>query len=318
MTVRWGILGAGWIVTTATARAFHEAEGAVLQSAAARDLARAQAVGGNRAYDRYAAVLEDPDVDAVYIALSNEAHLPWILASLEAGKHVLCEKPLALSHFDAERAFSEADRRGLLLVEAAWSRWHPRMRRAIDLARSGAIGEVTGFEGAFTFDGVPEGNYRRDPARGGGALYDVGVYPLHSLVAIMGEPDSLEVAEANVDLSRTGVDLTTAATLVAPERIRASIVASFVRPEHQRLSLTGTAGTIELDGQAYTTWREASLLRVGDVPEVFAAVDAYREMVEHVSAVIAGRPGWFVPPRDTLAVARIVDMLRDRARPTLT
>lgn len=310
MTVRWGILGAGWIVTTATAQAIHDADGAVLHATAARDLTRASVTGPRVAYDRYEAVLADPEVDAVYIALSNEAHLPWILASLEAGKHVLCEKPLTLTRAQAEQAFDTAEQAGLLLVEAAWSRWHPRMQRAIALVRRGAIGEVTHFSGAFTFEGVPEGNYRLEPNRGGGALYDVGVYPLHSLVAIAHEPGALVPSETRVELSSTGVDLTTTATLVWGGGSTASIEASFIQPERQRLSITGTEGVIDLDGQAYTSWREPSTLRIGDRVEAFAPVDAYRLMVEQVSSAIRDGDGWVVPPAESLAVARLLDMLR--------
>lgn len=310
MTVRWGILGAGWIVTTATAQAFHAAEGASLQATAARDIARAEATEPRIAYASYEAVLEDPDVDAVYIALTNEAHVPWILASLEAGKHVLCEKPLALSHDEAQAVFAAADAGDLLLVEAAWSRWHPRMRRAIDLVRDGAIGTMTGFAGAFTFDGVPEGNYRLDPARGGGALYDVGVYPLHSLIGMTADPHAPRVVEASNVPSTTGVDLTTTATLAWGAESTASIAASFIQPECQRLSITGSECVIDLPGQAYTSWREPSTLRIGEHVEEFARVDAYQVMVEQVSSAIRGGNGWVVPPKDSLAVARLVDMLR--------
>jgi predicted dehydrogenase len=310
MTVRWGILGAGWIVTTATAQAIHEADGAVLRATAARDIARASATEPQTAYDRYEAVLDDPAVDAVYIALSNEAHLPWILASLGAGKHVLCEKPLTLTHAHAQQAFDAAERAGLLLVEAAWSRWHPRMQRAIERVRTGAVGAVTEFAGAFTFDGVPEGNYRLEPDRGGGALYDVGVYPLHSLVAMMSDPHALHVREVSAVASPTGVDLSTTAILAWNEESTASIEASFIQPERQILRIAGTEGTIELDGQAYTSWREPSTLRIGGRVEEFAPVDAYRLMVEQVSAAIRGEPNWVVPPAESLAVARLLDMLR--------
>lgn len=310
MTVRWGILGAGWIVTTAMAQAFHDANGAVLHACAARDLMRARSTGALVSHDRYEAVLDDPAVDAVYIALSNEAHLPWILASLDAGKHVLCEKPLTLTHAQAQQAFEAAERAGLVLVEAAWSRWHPRMRRAIELARTGAIGDVTEFAGTFTFEGVPEGNYRLDPGRGGGALYDVGVYPLHALVAAAGEPHDLQVEEVANEVASTGVDLTTTATLVWGEGAAAAIEASFIQPECQRLSITGTEATIDLDGQAYTSWREQSTLRIGNRIEEFAPVDAYRVMVEQVNAAIRGEDGWVVPPAESIAVARLLDMLR--------
>jgi len=311
MTVRWGVLGAGWIVRTATAAAFHDADGAVLQAIGARDRARAEALGPRIAYDSYAAVIEDPDVDAVYIALSNDAHLPWIVAALEAGKHVLCEKPLTLSHDQAVEAFALAEHRGLLLVEAAWSRWHPRMQRLSELVASAGVGTVHEYEGSFTFSGVPQGNYRLEPKRGGGALLDVGVYPLHGLVATIPDPSALAVIDVVHERHRGGVDLTTSADLQWGPGTRARITASFIQPEHQQLALAGSEGRIDLPGNdAFTSWRAPSTLVVNGHLEEFAPVDAYRIMVEQVSTVILGGTGWVVPPRDSLAVAHLLDMLR--------
>ena len=122
--VRWGFLGAGGIARTALAPAVAAASGAVLHAVAARDPARAAALGPVRAYGDYAALLADDDVDAVYVALHNDAHLPWTLAALAAGKHVLCEKPLGLSAAEVDQMAAAAGDR--LVVEASWYRWHPR------------------------------------------------------------------------------------------------------------------------------------------------------------------------------------------------
>ena len=312
--VGWGVLGAGWLVNQATAAAIHSADGARLVAAGARDLARAEAIGPDRASDSYEAVLEDPAVDAVYIALANDAHLPWIRAAVAAGKHVLCEKPMVLTATDADLAFAEAQAAGVLLVEAAWSRWHPRMQRIVDLAVSGALGEIRDYLGTFTFDGVPEGNYRLSRAHGGGALYDVGIYPLHALVACL--PDVASFAVAEVEASEGGdaddpVDLTTKAALTWGPGTRASIVGSFAMPESQRLTIRGSDGSVRVDDdQAFTTWREPSRLLVGEHVETFPAVDAYRLMVEQVSLRIRGGEGWVLPAADSLRVARTVDAIR--------
>ena len=141
--VGWGVLGAGWLVTRATGEALRSAAGARVVAAGARDLDRARSVGALRAYDSYRAVIEDPDVEAVYICLANDAHLPMIRMCIEAGKHVLCEKPMVLSAADAESVFEQAAEAGVLLVEATWSRWHPRMRRIVELVADGAIGDIT-------------------------------------------------------------------------------------------------------------------------------------------------------------------------------
>ncbi len=316
--VRWGFLGAGWLATQATAAAVHAASGAVLEVVAARDIARATALEPRRAYDSYRAVVEDADVDAIYISLANDAHLPWILAAVDAGKHVLCEKPLVLSAEDARRAYAAADAAGVLLVEAVWSRWHPRVRRIVDLAVRGELGELTGFLGTFTFRLEARDNYRFSAAAGGGALYDVGIYPLHVLLACLPQDSSLEVAAVECERDGRDIDLTTKATVTWTTG-RGSVVASFDMPESQRLVIDGTEGGVRIyDDQAFTSWREPTRLNVtdrsgGNRVEVFAAVDAYEVMFEQVSARIRGEDVWVVPSAMSIRVAELVDEVRRRS-----
>ena len=310
MTVRWGVLGAGWIVQTATAQAIREAPSATLEAIAARNIERARALDPKRALGNYTDLLADSAVDAVYIALTNDQHLPWITAALAAGKHVLCEKPLTLSEEDTKHAFRAADAAGLLLVEAAWSMWHPRMQRIVELVRGGMVGSVQEFLGTFTFDGVPVGNYRLDPRRGGGALLDIGVYPLHALVACL---PNLQISQVQVqrDEGGLGVDLTTRARLQLSEGVRASIVASFAMPESQRLLIRGSEGSLQVpDDEAFTTWRTKAALRIANTSETFPATDAYRDMFEAVSGRILGRTDWVLSPEASTRVAALVDALR--------
>jgi len=306
--VRWGILGAGWIVQQATGAALRSAKGASLQVVAARDLSRAQAVGAARAVTGYRSVIEADDIDAIYIALSNEAHLPWILAAVEAGKHVVCEKPLTLSPQDTKSAFDAAAQAGVLLVEAVWSRWHPRIERIVALCRSGELGDIEAFLGTFTFPEVTPGNYRLDAERGGGALLDVGIYPLHVLAACLPavalRPSSVERHE------RDGVDLTTRATLEW-EFGRANVACSFEMPESQRLVVTGSLQTITIDDdQAFTSWQTPTSLTVGSSREIFDAVDAYQRMFEGVTSRILGEDAWVLPRQESERVADIVDLIQ--------
>lgn len=310
--VSWGVLGAGWLVTQATGAALHRATGARFAAIAARDIDRARAIGAEQTRDSYAAIVEDPSIDAVYIGLNNDAHLPWIRACIAAGKHVLCEKPLVLSAAQAEIAFAEAHAAGVLLVEATWTRWHPRMQRIVQLATDGSLGAITSYLGTFTFDGVPEGNYRMEHSRGGGALYDVGIYPLHGLLAILPEVDADDVAVLEVEHAMGGVDVdvTTKTALTWGGDTRASVVASFVMPESQRLVIRGRCGEMRVqDDQAWTSWQSPSELWVNGSIERFEAVDPYQVMFEQVSAVIRGEDGWVLPARDSLRVARLVDQL---------
>ena len=135
-------------------------------------------------------MLDDPNVDAVYICLSNEAHLPWIEASIAAGKHVLCEKPMVLTAEQTERAFALADHAGVHLVEATWSRWHPRMRRIVELATSGALGEILTLRGVYGKAGGYDypSSWRNDTAVGGGGiLLDQGIHMLDLFHLFVGE-----------------------------------------------------------------------------------------------------------------------------------
>lgn len=306
--VRWGILGAGWIVQQATGDALRSAKGASLQVVAARNLTRAQSLGPSRAVTDYRSLIEAVDVDAIYIALSNEAHLPWILAAVEAGKHVVCEKPLTLSPQDTKLAFDAADQAGVLLVEAVWSRWHPRIERIVELCRTGALGDIESFLGTFTFPEVTPGNYRLDAERGGGALLDVGIYPLHVLAACLPE---VEFRPTLVEQSGDGgVDLTTRATLEWSNG-RASIACSFVMPESQRLAIAGTEQTVTIDDdQAFASWRAPSSLTIGAHREDFAAVDAYQRMFEAVTARIRGDDAWVLPRQESERVAGLVDRIQ--------
>ena len=310
MTVRWGILGAGWIVLTATAQALRDAPSAHLSAVAARDISRARKLEPDRAYSDYASLINDESIDAVYIALANDQHAPWIHRAIEAGKHVLCEKPLTLSAADTRAAFDAARAAGVELVEAAWSMWHPRMRRVTDLVSSGEMGAIRNFLGTFTFDGVPEGNYRLDPHMGGGALLDIDSYSLHPLIGCAATWTLRDIELDSID-GGLGVDMTTKARLTTETGSCASIVASFSMPESQRLSIDAEGGEIRItDDQAFTTWQQPTSLQINDHVEDFPETDAYRDMFEAVSGRILGRDTWLLDPEASIRVATIVDALR--------
>ncbi len=314
--VGWGFLGAGWIAARALAPALHSAQGAALVAVASRDVARAERLGPARAYGHYEALLDDPGVEAVYVALHNDAHLPWTLAALAAGKHVLCEKPLGLSAAQVQTMAEAARAAGRLLVEATWSRWHPRTRRAEALLRAGTLGAVQQVEAGFTFPSVPAGNYRLEPDRGGGALYDVGPYALGAPLWVLphAHPVVLSVA---VEHTGSGVDATTTVEMALDEA-RARVVTSIAAPAAQWLRVEGDRGTLAFSEPAFTSWLAASslALTVAGTPQTleFAPLDPYQLMVEHVSRAIRGDDcAWVLPLEQSLRVARVVDLVREAA-----
>ncbi|MCA1712041.1 MAG: Gfo/Idh/MocA family oxidoreductase [Actinobacteria bacterium] len=310
MSTRWGFLGAGMIAGV-LAKAVAVADGATLQAVGARDVARAQALHPVTAYGSYEEVVSDPAVDAVYIALANDQHLPWTLAALRAGKAVLCEKPLGLTAGEVD----EMAAAGGFLVEASWYRWHPRIRLAQQ--RLPEIGPVRHVAAGFTFDGSLDGNYRLDPARGGGALYDVGCYAVSACLWAVGEGLPDEVA-ARSTYGDTGVDLVTEAILTWPSGAEAEVRAGITEKEGQWLVLTGERGEIELRDQPYTSWTdETTELWVSDgsgterVP--VPGTNAYVVMVEEVSSVLRGGPGWVLPVAESRQTAAVLDAARASA-----
>ncbi len=325
MSLRIGFLGAGFIAHRALGPAVHAANGVVLQAVAARQEQRARALEPvGRSYagaDAYAALLADPDVDAVYISLSNEAHEPWTLAALAAGKHVLCEKPLGLDVDQVRRMHDAADAAGLVLLEGFFYRWHPRMHRIGELVDAGDLGPVRELRSQFCFDGG-EGlvaNYRLEPERGGGALYDVGVYPLSAAHALLGA--DLSVTSAQVDIGPTGVDLRCTAELVAPSGASVQIGCAISGPTGQSLRIDGGAGWVATgEGETFTSWHAPSSLELGtpvggEQVEHFEPVDPYRLMVEGFAAAVRGCAALPVTRKDSIAVSATLAAVRRRARP---
>lgn len=293
------------------APAVHAAEGAHLQAVASRSPVRSTELDPMVVRADYEALLDDSGVDVVYVCLANDQHAKWVVKALDAGKHVLCEKPLGCDAAQARRMATAAQRADLLLVEAVWTRWHPRFRRLIDLAVSGTLGDLASIESAFTFPGQIAENYRSDPAKGGGALLDVGGYQAHAWVALSGVASPVSIERAASTIGPSGVDLTTEVTALIDDTIRATALCSFEQDESQRLIVQGSLCTAVMGaGQSFTSWREASTLLVGDREESFAPVDAYQLMIEQMSARIQGDEAWVVPINESVKVAEILDAVR--------
>ncbi|NHC12792.1 Gfo/Idh/MocA family protein [Motilibacter deserti] len=311
--VRWGFLGAGAMARN-IAPCVHAARGARLESAAARDAGRALRLGpAGSAYDDYELVLQDPHVDAVYIALNNDAHLPWTLRALEAGKHVLCEKPLGLTGEEVRRMAAAGEAAGKLVVEAFWYRWHPRTRRAEALVRAGLLGEIRSVTSTFT-GGVTEDlvNYRYDPARGGGALYDVGCYAVSAALWGAGAA-SLRRAEGELELHASGVDLAGRAGLTLGGTA-AEVRFGMSGADVQSVVVEGTEGRLEIRENAFVSRFEAAELHVDDRVELFAPVDPYQLMFEAVSARIRGEADTIVEIEESIRIADAIDAVFAAAR----
>ena len=289
----------------------HAAENSVIQGVASRDPKRSKALNPITVHDSYEALINDPLIDAVYISLPNHLHCEWTVKALKAGKYVLCEKPFAMKVAEVELMIQTAKECDRLLVEAVWARWHPRMVRTIELVKSGEIGQVVSIDASFTFPASIEGNYRLSPEMGGGALLDIGVYPLHAIAAIVGSSANLEIETCETNFGPTGIDLTTKWQMRINDSITANALASFEIPENQSLVIKGEKQTITfVGGQAFTSWNSASTLHIGDVEEQFEAVDPYKLMVENFGKRIQGEKSWVLPLETSLWVQKAIDRVR--------
>ena len=308
--IRWGLIGAGWIATKAIAPAMHSAPNAIVQAVVSRDSKRSQSLNPITIHNSYEALLSDPLVDAVYISLPNHMHCEWTVKALNAGKHVLCEKPFAMNVAEVESMVQAARDNNRILAEAVSSMWHPRMRRLVEHVRNGSIGELISIDSSFTFPAEIEGNYRNSPDMGGGALYDVGVYPLHAIAALIGNDAKVEIQSCDKKIGSTGIDLTTKWQMRIDGAITATALASFQLPENQSLIVRGTKQSIELVGnQAFTSWHSPSTLRLGEKLEDFEAADSYALMIESFGNKVNGLDRWVLPLETSLTVAKMLGQL---------
>lgn len=291
-TLHWGILGPGRIAPRLV-RAVAGCARGELVAVASRDRDRAAAFAAThgipRAFGSYDALLAAPDVEVVYVALPNHLHAEWTIRALEAGKHVLCEKPVALTVDQVDAIAAAAARAGRLAVEAFMYLHHPQILRAIELARTGALGRLELVIGTFSFFLAHAGDPRVDPAMGGGSLWDVGCYPVSLARRIAGEEPDAVGAFARFD--ERGVDRTFIGQLHFPGGLLAQFDSGFAAPDRERVEIVGSDATLVLDSPflpapdgpppSLTMWRGRDATRI-DV----ASIDQYGAEVEDLTAAI--------------------------------
>ncbi|HJP90176.1 MAG TPA: Gfo/Idh/MocA family oxidoreductase [Candidatus Limnocylindrales bacterium] len=249
--LRWGVLSTAdigrkkWIPGV---RRAPEQRGAVV-AIASRDAAVARQVADAleipRAHGSYEALLADPEVDAVYIPLPNHLHLEWTIAAARAGKHVLCEKPLALSSADAERMVAAADAAGVKLMEAFMYRLHPSWQAVRRLVTSGRIGRLQSVQSWFSYWNDDPANIRNRADAGGGALMDIGCYSIN-LSRLLFDAEPVRVEASIVRDPEMGIDVVTSAFLVFPGGGTATFTCSTRAETDQRVHIYGTDGRISV------------------------------------------------------------------------
>jgi predicted dehydrogenase len=247
--VRWGVLGVARIATQKVIPAMLRSEWSSVTAIASRDLAKARAAAGtlgiSKAYGSYEELLDDPEIEAVYNPLPNDLHVPWTARAAERGKHVLCEKPIALSAREAATLLAVRDRTGVLIQEAFMVRSHPQWLAAVETVTSGRLGDVRAIIGAFSFFNEDPANIRNIAAKGGGALMDIGCYLVHTSRLLLGRDPDRVMGLIERD-SRFGVDRMTSMILDFGS-VHAVGTCSTQMTPYQRVNILGTRGRIEIE-----------------------------------------------------------------------
>ena len=327
--VRWGVLGPAMIALKRVIPAMREADNAVMLGLASRDAARARAAaeqaGVERSYGSYEAMLADPEIEVVYVALPNHLHVDWCLKALEAGKHVLCEKPIAMNAREAELLIAARERAGRLIEEAFQIRNHPQWAALRALIDSGEIGRVRGVQALMCYNNRNSADIRNRPETGGGALYDIGSYAVTGCrMAFGAEPTrALALFERDPDF---GTDRLVSAILQFPAGQATILISTQAGPatggSHQYLGLIAEQGWVRMDFPFAHSQPSPCHLFIGDKGSIgsnpvraiaFEPVDQYRLQAERFSRLVRGEDAPAFPIELAIANMRVLDALRRSA-----
>ena len=287
-----------------------------LVAVASRDQTRAEEYarewGIERAYGSYEALLADPGIEAVYISLPNTMHVEWSIKSLEAGKHVLCEKPLTRNPEEAEAAFDASDRAGRLLMEAFMYRHNPQTKRLRALIDEGAIGELRLIRTAFSYSLYDQDNIRLRPDVEGGALMDVGCYCVSGSRLAGGEPESVY---GQAWYGPSGTDWVFTGSMRFPGDVLAVFDCGTAMPERDELEVIGSEASLFLDDPWHCTVPVIEVRRAGGVERIeLERADSYRLQLENFSDAVTGEGEPLLGRDDALGQARALEALHRSAQ----
>lgn len=315
--LRWGLLSTADI-GKALVEPLRASKRNTLLAVASREREKAEAFARRhkvpRVYGSYADLLADPDIDVIYNPLPNHLHAEWTVKAVEAGKHVLCEKPLALSVAEVDAMSAASERHGRVVAEALMYRSHAQTLKARDIVQGGKLGRVRLVRGSFTYPGAPSGNYRFDPAMGGGCLWDVGVYPLSFTRFALGA-DPLEVFGWQAT-GPTSVDESFVAQLRFPDEVFLQMDVSMARPYHVFMEFVGDEAALVIPHPFSPGPKESLYLTRKGLTETIQIKGAgtYVGEVEAMAdAVLDGAPP-AVPLADSRATVAAIQALFESAR----
>jgi predicted dehydrogenase len=275
--VRWGILGAAKIGIVKVIPAMQKSKLCEITALASRDLSKAQDAAGKlgipKVYGSYQELIEDPEIDAIYNPLPNHLHLPWTEHAAEAGKHVLCEKPIGMNAAEARELIAVRDRTGVRIAEAFMVRCHPQWLRTREIVRSGAIGDLRVVQGFFSYNNLDPKNIRNILEYGGGGIMDIGCYPITMSRFLFGDEPRRVLALVERDPAM-GTDRLTSAILDFPAG-QATFTCSTQLTPYQKLLAFGTKGRVEVEVPFNPLPEQPTRILVDGVEQVFAPCDQY-------------------------------------------
>ncbi len=315
----WGVLSTAKIGREKVIPAMQASERCRIAAIASRDGAAAaraaKTLGIARAYGSYEELLADPEIEAIYNPLPNHLHVPWTIRAMEAGKHVLCEKPVALSAAEAEALIAARARTGRLVAEAFMVRHNPQWQRARELTRSGAIGEVRAIQTFFSYFLRDPANVRNQAGIGGGGLMDIGCYAIATARYIFGAEPTQVAALVDRDPDM-GIDRLSSALIAFPGERHLTFTCSTQLSLYQRVTIVGTTGRIEIPvpfnapndrPNRIVIDRGRDLLGGGATAEDFPVADQYALQGDAFVRAVRGEAPLEFPIEDALANMRVID-----------
>ncbi|MBK9393098.1 MAG: Gfo/Idh/MocA family oxidoreductase [Uliginosibacterium sp.] len=319
--LRWGILSTANIGVQKVIPAIQQDARSIVTAICSRSLDSARStadkLGIEKAYGSYEALLADPEIDAIYNPLPNHLHVPWTLKALEAGKHVLCEKPIALNTEEAQQLITAREQSGKLVAEAFMVRFHPQWLRAREIVRSGLLGEVRAIQTAFSYFNDNPDNVRNRADIGGGGLYDIGCYAVATARFVLDAEPEKVIGAFDFD-PNFGTDRLCSGLVRFPGNRQLSFACSTQMVPYQRVQIFGSKGRLEVQipfnappDQPVRLFIDTGSdlygggIRVEEIP----AVDQYTLQANAFATAILDQQPWLYPIEDAIQNMRVIDAL---------
>lgn len=316
--LKWGILGTANIAQRALIPAFTSSKTNEVLAVASRSLSKAKSFAQTnaipKAYGTYDELLQDAELDAIYIPLPNSQHHDWAIAAMQAGKHVLCEKPIGLNAHEAQEMIAVADEQHVTLMEGFMYRYHPRFAQTLKLIQDRVLGDLHFIHAVFTFNIASPNDIRLSAELGGGALYDLGCYCIEwSRHIAQREPLAVQ---AFYQPSSSGVDMQMSANLDFGTNLYAQFEIGFNTYPRRVIRVAGTNGSLDIDEPYYTHGKMVSSIlttKAGTRTLRYRGTNEYQLMVDHFQCVVAGEEAPRFPLSHFVADMRLIDALFESA-----